>query len=390
MAASDGYQSAAVEECLRQLDLHGSQDGRPKYERLRSFIASEVVRGRLQPGAILPSEQQLSEILRIARTTVRQAMAELEKDGVVQRRHGAGTFVSDSPENARRLGLDVLALVVPGGTTGFWPSLQAGFQNAAAESHKQILVCNTENDVGKQANIFIQLVQKRVAGVALAPTSLPLTPAYQVRHLQDHGIPVVLCHRGIEEIDAPLLAIPFHEVGRRAGELLLSHGHKRVAYFSMHERTEASAGYEAGLREALHAAGGDLPESLIYWGRSASPDVGVQTDGVLDALRRVFKQPDPPTAIMASFDPLAEHIYLMLPQLGLRVPEDVSLVGFGGTNRDGAITKRLTSIVIDEEDIGRRAAKILKEMSDGQRPLYDTEKIVVSVGVAAGQTLGRV
>ena len=385
----DSAQPKMVKERLRQLDLHRSEDPRPKYERLRRFIADEVQLGHLQAGEALPSEQQLSEMLHIARTTVRQALAELEKDGVVKRKHGAGTFVNGVSGRLSRAGLDVFALVVPGAGTGSWPALQSGFQSAATESQKQVLVCNTENSLDRQAHVFIQLIQKRVAGVALAPTSLPLTPVYQVKHLQDNGIPVVFCHRGVKGVNAPQLAIPFHEVGRKAGELLAMYGHRRAAFFSMHRGGEAGPGYEAGLRETLEAHGGSLPQSFTYWGEYVSPDVNTQTEAIREALRHMFSDSTPPTAIMASFDPLAERIYLLLGEMGLRVPEDVSLIGFGGANREGAITERLTSIVIDEKDLGRKAAKILQEMSEGQRPFYDTEKTFVPINIAFAQTLGR-
>ncbi|MBN1912467.1 MAG: GntR family transcriptional regulator [Pirellulales bacterium] len=389
MQLIDGSQAKMVEARLRQLDLHGTEDARPKYERLRSFIAAEVVKGHLRAGTALPSEQQLSDMLRIARTTVRQALAELEKDGVIKRRHGAGTYVNEASSLSRHIGLDVFALVVPGVGTGLWPALQSGLQHAAADLQKQILACNSENDLDRQAHIFVQLIQKRVAGVALAPTSLPLTPAYQVKHLQDSGIPVVFCHRGVKGVDAPLLAVPFREVGRKAGELFVANGHRRAAFFSMHGRSvEASAGYVAGLRETLEKQGGCLPESLMYWGETVSPDVNTQTEALRGALRRMFSDPNPPTAIMASFDPLAERIYLLLGEMGLRVPEDVSIIGFGSAAREGAVTERLTSIVIDEHDIGHRAARVLQEMSDGERPLLDAEKMVVPIDVARGQTLG--
>jgi len=388
MDTVDRSNATGIEQRLRQLDLHGSDDTRPKYERLRSFIASEVGKGYLKVGSSLPSEQRLSEMLRVARTTVRQALAELERDGVVERRHGAGTFVNEVSPRSGRVGLDVFALVVPGAGTGFWPSLQAGFQNAAMGMHKQILACNTENDLNRQANIFIQLVQKRVSGVALAPTSAPPTPAYQVEHLQEHGIPVVFCHRPVKGVSAPLLAIPFADVGRAAGRVLVHGGHRRVAFFSMHQRVEASVGYEAGLREVIEDAGGELPESLTYWGNTVSPDAEVQTEAIFQALRQMLARPDRPTAIMASFDPLAERIYLMLGQLGLRVPEDVSLVSVGGADRSGALAERLTAITIDEVDLGRRAAQILQEMCDGRRPLDDAEKTYVPIGLAKGHTVG--
>ncbi|HLA85661.1 MAG TPA: GntR family transcriptional regulator, partial [Thermoguttaceae bacterium] len=338
--------------------------------------------------APLPSEESLTEMLRVARTTVRQALAELEKDGLVKRRHGAGTFVNESHQRVRRVGLDVFALVVPGAGTGFWPSLQAGFQSAATVMHKQILACNTENDLDKQASIFIQLVQKRVAGVALAPTSLPPTPAYQVNHLREHGIPVVFCHRGVAGVNAPLLAIPFVDVGRAAGRLFVENGHRRVAFFSMHQRVEASIGYETGLRETVEAAGGELPEAFLYGGETVSPDASIQSEAILASLRRMFDDPNPPTAILASFDPLAERIYLLLGQLGLRVPDDVSLVGVGGADRAGALTEQLTSITVDELDLGRRAAQILQELCEGQRPPDNAERIDMPLGVAKGHTLG--
>jgi len=389
MSSLDRHASAATLERLRRLDLAGDEDARPKYERLRSLIAAEVTAGRLQPGEALPSEKHLAEMFQIARTTVRQALAGLEEDGLIRRRHGTGTFVTALEARQAQVGLDVFALVVPSTTTGFWPALQKGFESAAATMHRQILYCDTDNNLDKQGNTILQLVQKRVAGVAFAPTSTPPTPAYQIEHLQQHGIPVVLCHRGVTGIRAPLLAIPFVEIGRKAGELLARQGHRRVALFAMHARTEAGAGYEAGLREALERAGAELPEELIYRGATRSPDPVEQSDAILAALEAMLSGGNRPTAILASFDPLAELIYLLLGQLGMRVPEDVSLVGVGGTWRQGAITSRLTSITIDEVELGRRAAQILQEMCEGTRPLDDAEKTFVPTGLAEGQTVGR-
>ncbi|MBN2021572.1 MAG: GntR family transcriptional regulator [Pirellulales bacterium] len=373
---------------LRRLDLAGDSDARPKYERLRNLIAAEVNAGRLKPGEALPSEQHLAELFQIARTTVRQALAELEEDGLVHRRHGTGTFITDLAERNARVGLDVFALVVPSMTTGFWPALQKGFEAGAATMHRQILFCDTDNNLDKQGNVILQLVQKRVAGVAFAPTSTPATPAFQIEHLQQHGIPVVFCHRGVPGVKAPLLAIPFVEVGRKAGDLLTGQGHRRVAFFAMHAGTEAGGGYEAGLRQALEAAGASLPDDFIHAGATKSPDPSLQSESVLQALKAMLGRKDRPTAIFASFDPLAELIYLLLGQLGMRVPEEVSVVGVGGTWRHGAITSRLTSITIDEEAVGRRAADVLQEMNQGIRPFDDDERMPVPLGLAAGQTVG--
>ena len=102
---------------------------------------------------------------------------------------------------------------------------------------------------------------------------------------------------------------------------------------------------------------------------------------------QTFDGPDRPTAIFASFDTLAETIYLLLPRLGLRIPEDVSLVGFGGAWREGAIMKRLTSVVLDELATGTQAVSLLHEMRNGLRPIDDNTEIVLDLGLYEGETL---
>ena len=92
---------------------------------------------------------------------------------------------------------------------------------------------------------------------------------------------------------------------------------------------------------------------------------------------------------MASFDSLAEVIYLLLGGMGCRVPEDVSLVGFGGERRRGAVAQRLVSVTVDEEAVGRRAAELLHQMRDGERPLDGNDEISVPLGLSDGTTLGQ-
>ena len=96
----------------------------------------------------------------------------------------------------------------------------------------------------------------------------------------------------------------------------------------------------------------------------------------------------PPTAIFCSFDPEAELVYLLLHRMGLKLPEQVSLMGFGGTWREGAIARRLTSVAVDEEELGRHAAKLLDEMRRRVRPLDDVTEVVLPLSITAGETLG--
>lgn len=84
----------------------------------------------------------------------------------------------------------------------------------------------------RQGNIILQLVDKEVGDVLMVPTSPAATPVFHIRQVQKHRIPFVFGHRRVEGISAPLLAIPFHEVGRTSGRFLAEYGHRRVAFFT--------------------------------------------------------------------------------------------------------------------------------------------------------------
>ena len=143
-----------------------------------------------------------------------------------------------------------------------------------------------------------------------------------------------------------------------------------------------------GLRDSVRACGGQLPDEFCCRLPFSSPELGQHEDETFEALARICRRPDRPTAIMCSFDNLAELLYLQLGRLGLRVPEDISLMGFGGTERRGAVLRQLTSVAVDEAQVGRRAVELIEEIRSGKRSITDNEKIVIPLVMTDGRTLG--
>jgi DNA-binding LacI/PurR family transcriptional regulator len=358
----------------------------PKHERLRAYLLRELNAGRLRPGDALPTEHELASTASMSRNTVRQALAALERSGLISRVRGRGTFVHDSAMQRMKSGLDLFALVIPETRGGFYPSLQRGFHDASSGMHHQVLVCDTDNDPFRQADAFLQLLDKKVAGVAIVPTTLPLTPAHQIRPLHEREVPVVFCHRRVEGIQAPLVTFSALDVGRMAGRALAERGHRRVVFFGAH-RGGLGPLYEQGLREALRAGGGDLPEEFVRF--DTAHKITAEHERFMEQnLAELWQRTARPTAIYCAFDSEAELAYLVLGRLGIKVPEDVSLVGFGGAWREGAITRRLTSVTVDEEELGRRTVQLLHEMRLRERPLNDVTEIFMPLSLSDGETLG--
>src|SRR6185312_5979012 len=91
----------------------------PKHERLRTYLLGELGAGRLKPGDLLPTELALAKSAEVSRNTVRHALGELERNGLIRRVRGSGTFVHESAMERLKPGLDIFALVLPDTRRGF-------------------------------------------------------------------------------------------------------------------------------------------------------------------------------------------------------------------------------------------------------------------------------
>jgi GntR family transcriptional regulator of arabinose operon len=325
--------------------------------------------------------------MQLSRSTVRQTLDEMERDGIIHRVERKGTFVSErqSPELASRTA--ALAIVVLEVSSGYYLSLLSGFEEACARTGLPALVCNSANSIDRQGNHLLSLLAHRVSGVVLNACSMEATPPHHVQLLQDAGIPVVLLHRAVPKISAPVLALPAEEVSRKAARMLIDAGHRHVACFQ-YLSCDISERYKAGFRQALAEAGIDLPDSHVDYSHSRSAIVTSEYDEHLnEVLPRMLSLPNRPTAIYAVFDPIAEHIYLAAQRLGIRIPEELSIISFGGANREGAILKRLSALTVDEVSAGKKAVELLEEMRSGRRPIDDGEVFSLLLSTYKGETL---
>jgi DNA-binding LacI/PurR family transcriptional regulator len=362
------------------------QDALPKYERLRAYLVRHLQEGKLKAGEVLPTEQKLAELAGMSRNTVRQALEQLERQGLIRRTRGRGTFIHESAMDRLKTSVDLFGLVLPETRGGFYPSLQRGFHEEASASKHQVIVTETDNDPLCQADALLQLMDKDVAGIAIVPSTNPASAAHQIRPVQERGIPVVFCHRSIPGATAPLVTFAAADVGRLAGIAMGRHGHRTIAMLSG-TRAGLSPQYELGLRKGIESFEGSLPPGNVRHGNASR--MTLEHEQFIERfLEELCSAADRPTAIFCTFDSDAEVAYLALARLGIRVPEDVSLVGFGGTWRGSALTRMLTSVVVEEEEVGRRAARLLHEMKLGQREIYDANEIVLPVALSDGQTLG--
>ncbi|WP_442481841.1 GntR family transcriptional regulator [Aeoliella sp. SH292] len=360
---------------------------RPKYQQAYEALVAHIRSGGAKAGEPLPTELQMVEWLGFSRNTVRQALARLESEGLIERVQGRGTFVAESIGKRKGEQLDSFALIAPDLRQGDYPSLLLGFELACSADQYQTVVANSMNDVAKQGDIVLQLIDERIGGVAMVPVTWPTTPAYQIRQLQRNRIPVVLCHRSIEGVSAPAIIFSGVEQGRLVGQILRRHHHRHVAMIYSHEYA-MSLDRLNGLREVFAADGlDDSHVATASYGQITLESAEVCARAIRQEVASLMSGSQPPTAIFCHNTPDAEVTYLHLRDLGFRVPQDVSLLRFGGAWEQHGLGAKISGIVVDEQGLGKKAAELLHEMRAGLRAIDDTAEFLFATQERVGETL---
>ena len=174
--------------------------------------------------------------------------------------------------------------------------------------------------------------------------------------------------------------------GRLAGEHLLSLGHERIGYALFGEGRSTSSLRQQGFEQALAQRGLKLADRDI----ACLPARDLNREALfVDDLRRILSRPDRPTAFFASTDVLAAHTYGVARELGLRIPHDLSVVGYANLSFAQYVDPPLTTIRQDGRELGRRAAAlILNRLHNPTAPRQDvvvpTELIVRASTAACG------
>jgi LacI family transcriptional regulator len=225
-----------------------------------------------------------------------------------------------------------------------------GVEETARQAGYHVLLCNTRSDTERERNEVAMLRQRGVEGLIIQH----IGPAEHLKQLAKGRYPFVLlapCPQAPE-----LDFVTFDDVagGRMATRALLQTGRRRIAHLAGPEHILCAQDRLAGCRQELHAAGLNLPAARIVRAEHyENPACGAQAMEILLAL------PQRPDAVFCFNDLLAWGAYETIIKHGLRVPEDIALIGYDDESFSSKTTVPLASIHLDTERLGRDAATML-------------------------------
>jgi DNA-binding LacI/PurR family transcriptional regulator len=283
--------------------------------------------------------------------------------------------------------MNVFAFIAPELQSGMYPSFLHGYHQACANRQHQTMVGSSGNDVGRQADLLMQMIVQAIGGIAIVPTTMPETPPHQIKLLQQSQIPVVMCHRGVQGVATPSVVYNGREMGLLAGEYLRDQGHRRITVLFMH-RYSMACEYERGMRDAFESVGlsSDGITAVEY-----AVDPTIRHPRATESLQRtiasLLAQVDRPTAVFCGNAHDAEIVYLQATSMGLSIPGDLSLICVNSTLRGHGLASRISTVAVDECELGKKAAELLHEMRTGKRALDNEERIEFRASLLPGETI---
>jgi LacI family transcriptional regulator len=244
-----------------------------------------------------------------------------------------------------------IGMVVPDVSNLFFNDVLRGAETEARRNGFSVVLCDSHEDPGQEQDLLTMLVRRRVDGILLASTQASLAES----RLAMRRPPIVCFDRDPAGFQGPAVVVDNVRASYEGARHLIELGHQHIAIIAGPETTLTGSGRLEGFRKALQEAHLPLREEYIRPG-------GFSTEGGHRAALEILHLPNPPTAILVCNNRMTLGLMRALKDLGLRCPEDISVVGFDDFDWSDLFSPRLTTIVQPSYEMGRRATEVLLQV----------------------------
>jgi GntR family transcriptional regulator of arabinose operon len=322
----------------------------PKYRQIVESLRTSIMGGQYRNGARLPSEAELVRRFGVSRMTAVKAMQLLQQEGLLVRRTGSGTYAAEVKSGTK----PVFGLIIPdlGQTEIFEPICKGMSASPNASGHSlawghSAAYSTTKEDEAE--HLCDQYIEQRVSGVFFAPVEFgPRRDQVNrrvLRALKTARIPVVLLDRCVLEFPArseyDLVCLDNRRAGFIMANHLLKQGAKRVGFVALEGSAETVDDRIAGYREALIAHGMPIERNMVM---RCDPTNATAMEALLSS-RKV-------DAVVCANDHTAAQLMRTALGLGIRIPEQLRIVGIDDVRYAGLLPVPLTTLHQPCLDIG--------------------------------------
>jgi DNA-binding LacI/PurR family transcriptional regulator len=341
------------------------RQAKPKHQLLFDELRRAIRSGTYSPGQRLPTELELMQQFNVSRTTVTRTLRDLENQGVVWRRRGSGSYVSE-PQDSKNT--DPYGILLHGMEAGsIFVSVYEGLVRTADKQGRNILLSHLRPDESQTLKETLESAQRMIDRGVRGTFYLPYGSAQQGSETNERvtelftraSIPLVLLDRDIcqfpQRSSYDLVGVDNLRGGYLLGQHMIEVGCKRVLFFCENVSFSSARARWTGYRSAMEA---HKLEPL------ACEDDPFSADAVLQAVRK-----HKPDGIICDNDRHAAIIMRHLLQAGYSIPKQMKLAGFDDTPTASLLAVPLTTVRQPAEAIAARAISVIEDrLNNPQRP----------------------
>ena len=267
----------------------------------------------------------------------------------------------------RRPATGMVGLLVPDLENPIFPALAQAMEERATEAGFASILCNTTAAAFREVDYVHTLLDRGADGmifISCEMTNMSGEHDHYAR-LVEEGARIVFVNGALNALRVPSIAVDERGAGELASRHLIDLGHERIGYVAGPDYYLPTRQKAAGREAALRAAGIE-PDGLVAYGGDFSVEEGRA------ALRQLLERDPPPTGVICSSDLMAIGVLQEAAARGLRVPEDLSVVGFDGIEAAAWTSPALTTMEQPISEIAETAVNALRTLiAEPEKPLPD-------------------
>lgn len=313
------------------------------------------------PAAVSGRRQSIRDVAELAGVSVGTVSNVLNKPTLVAEQtrakvedaiHQLG-FVRNGPARQLRAGTSrAVGAIVLDISNPFFTDVARGIEDRLAEDDRILILASSDERRDKERRYLRLLEEQGVQGILVSPTENDLSWLDATRR---RGTALVLLDRTSSTPGLCSVAVDDVRGGELAAAHLIERGHRRVGLVNGSSKLRQCADRRKGVRKAFRAAGLPVAESLV----EAGVGLALNADGGERALEQLLRLDNPPTAVVCVNDLTALGVMRGLRRHGVRVPEEVAVVGYDDVEFAAVLSTPLTSVRQPRYQIGRTAADLL-------------------------------
>lgn len=333
----------------------------PKYSIVKKSIKSKILDGTYEPHQKIPSESEMMRQFNVSRHTVRLAVGELVSEGWLYREQGAGTFCADRTDQQRKESgsRKNIAIVTTYISDYIFPSIIRGAEAYLSEQGYHVTLFNTNNDHEKERIYLEKIITQGFDGAIIEPTQSAFTNPninYYL-NLERLDIPYIMINAYYDELEPIRVVVDDERGAFLQTEHLIKNGHKEILGFFKTDDMQGTLRMKGYLKAHRKYGVPINPKHIVTYNTS-----GKHTKPI-EELKFFLNQQGPhPTAIVCYNDELAMKLLDVIRDHQLRVPDDLSIIGFDNSFLAEMSEVKLTSIEHPKSDLGKTAGKLILSM----------------------------